>query len=114
MANCIACKVEGKRKKAEHGKYCFHHYDEFKAKKRATTIPLRDYWYSIVGRCTKEHWTLYSTYGAKGYTVCEAWLDKKTFVSWSVSQGYRRGMILKFKVEDCKVYSPDNCYFEEK
>lgn len=114
MAFCIACKVKGIRKKATHGKYCLTCYENAKATKRANFIPLRDYWYSLMGRCYKEHWTLYATYGARGYTVCEEWHDRTTFISWAKQQGYKRGRILKFKEEGCKVYSPDNCYFEEK
>lgn len=114
MAYCLKCKVEGKRKKATNGRYCLFHYEEAKAKKRAEFIPLRDYWYSLMGRCYKEHWELYKTYGARGYTVCEDWHERSNFIIWAKQQGYKRGRILKFKEVDCKVYSPDNCYFEEK
>lgn len=111
---CIACKVQGIRKKADRGKYCQYHYEEAKAKKRAWQVPLRDYHYSIMGRCYKEHWELYATYGAKGYTVCEEWHSKENFVDWAKKQGYKRGRLIKFKEEGCKVYSPENCYLEEK
>lgn len=114
MALCLKCRVEGKRKKATHGRYCQHHFDEASAKKRLEFIPLRDYHYSLIGRCEKEHWELYATYGAKGYTVCDEWRDRKTFIDWAKQQGYKKGKILKFKEEGCKVYSPENCIFEER
>lgn len=114
MAMCLKCKVEGIRRKATNGRYCQYHYEEAKQKKRAIFIPLRDYHYSLIGRCEKSHWKLYDTYGAKGYTVCEEWQDRETFISWAKRQGYKRGKVLKFKEEGCKVYSPDNCYFGDK
>lgn len=114
MAFCLKCKVEGIRKKATKGKFCQYHYEEGKAAKRAFLLPIRDYWYSIIGRCYKEHWKLYATYGAKGYTVAEVWHDKVNFIDWAKKQGYRRGLLIKFHNEDCKVYSPENCYIEHK
>lgn len=110
--NCLACKVEGLRKKATKGKFCDYHYEEGKAKKRSQFIPLRDIWYTMIGKCYKEHWKLYETYGAKGYTVCPEWRDSRNaFIDWSKKQGYKRGMKL---VVEGKEYGPETCKFEEK
>lgn len=112
MALCIKCKVEGKRKKATKGRYCQYHYEEAKAKKRIDFIPLRDYWYSIMGRCYKEHWKLYQAYGVRGFTVCEEWQDRSNFITWARQNGYRKGKLIKFNSSECKVYGPENCYIE--
>lgn len=108
---CIQCRLEGKRKKATKGKFCDFHYEEGKAKKRAVLVPLRDYWYSIIGRCYNEKWQLYKWYGAKGYTVDSRWLDKKEFIEWGRGQQYKRGMKL---IVDGLVYGPDTCKFVNK
>lgn len=110
---CVKCKSENIKKKATKGKLCQKHYEDAKSLKRAIVIPLRDYYYSLIGRCSKPEWKLYATYGAKGYTVNEAWHKRDDFVSWGRSQGYRKGMILKLK-EGCKEYGPDTCYFEKR
>ena len=109
---CVKCAVEGKKKKTYlRTKLCEYHYSEAKAFKRRVIIPLRDYYHSLMGRCYKESWKLYQTYGARGYTVAEAWHSRDDFVAWGRRQGYKKGMKLILK-DGCKEYGPDTCHFE--
>lgn len=113
MKLCILCKVEGKRKKAFKGKYCEKHWESEKAKKRVTFVPLRDIWYTMIGKCYKEKWGIYKYYGAKGYTVCDAWHDRSVFISWAMKNGYTFGRRIAIK-EGQKVYSPENCFVTDR
>jgi len=112
MSYCVKCRVEGKRVKTyRKTKLCEKHYSEVKSFKRTVIIPLRDYYHSLMGRCYNEKWQLYKTYGARGYTVNEAWHNRDDFVAWGKSQGYKKGKKLKLK-EGAKEYGPDTCCFE--
>lgn len=106
---CVKCNLEGVRRKATKGKVCQKHYEDGKALKRVTVIPLRDYYYSLMGRCYNKKWKIYAHYGAKGYTVDPRWHERDAFVTWGKQQGYRKGM--KLHVEGT-VYGPDTCRFE--
>lgn len=106
---CIKC---GK-KVYRASRYCEEHYEEVKARKRKVMIPLRELWYTMVGKCTKEHWKIYQNYGARGYTVCKEWMDKDNFTSWAIQQGYQK--YDKLVLEEGKLeYSPSNCYIRKK
>lgn len=45
-----------------------------------TNHPLYQTWYSMVQRCTNKRWHNFSNYGGRGITVCERWLDVRSFV----------------------------------
>lgn len=66
---------------------------------------------SMIGRCyTKKH-TAYKSYGAKGITVCDRWLDKKdgfwNFVSDMGDKPSPKHTV--DRIDSTKEYSPDNC-----
>lgn len=71
--------------------------------------PLKDLYYTMMGKCYKPEWTLYKHYGALGYTVCPEWHDKHTFFEWAKANGYSKGKFVVFKDPRCKEYSPSNC-----
>lgn len=113
MKLCLLCKAEGKRKKAYKGKYCEKHWEQEKAKKRVTFVPLRDIWYTMMGKCYNEKWGIYKYYGAKGYTVCETWHNRSLFISWAIKNGYTFGRRIAIK-DGQKVYSPENCFVTDR
>lgn len=51
-------------------------------------------WRSILGRCKLPNDPLFERYGARGVNVCEAWLDFKTFRTWSIAHGWKPGLSL--------------------
>lgn len=113
MQTCVLCAVEGVKRKAYKGKYCEKHWEKEKTEKRLTYIPLRDTWYTMIGKCTKPHWGIYKYYGAKGFSVCEEWQNRDNFISWAKSQGYRFGMKIGI-LPGAKVFSPENCFVEDR
>lgn len=64
------------------------------------------------GRCYNPNNPKYYTYGARGITICEEWLNKKTglinFYNWSMANGYRDDLSID-RVDNNKGYSPANC-----
>ena len=69
--------------------------------------------YEMMKRCYNENSIMYSSYGAKGITVCEEWHDRNNFKKWAYENGYKTGLRLE-RVDGNKNYEPDNCYFGEK
>lgn len=104
---CPLCR----KKRTNKRRVCDSCHDELMAEKRVVVIPLRDYWYSLIGRCYNEKWSLYKTYGAKGYTVHPDWKERDKFVEWGKRQGYRKGMLL---IVEGLEYGPDTCSFKDK
>lgn len=69
-------------------------------------------WSDMKARCYNENSKNYSTYGAKGYTVCDEWLESAdTFITWFNEQRNGELGLLKIK-EGETVFSPENCYVE--
>jgi hypothetical protein len=64
-------------------------------------------WANMVGRCTNPNKGSYATYGARGITICEEWLDVKKFIEWADST-YIEGMTLD-RIDNDGNYEPSNC-----
>ncbi len=70
----------------------------------------------IKARCYNKDNKAYSTYGAKGVTMCQAWLeDFLSFKAWAEDNGYEEGLTID-KDRLCelnnispKIYSPTTC-----
>lgn len=80
---------------------------------------LRTAYNNMLDRCYKPSKIAYKDYGAKGVTVCNEWLDRKTgfkaFKEWSESNGYQEGLVCdkdylcdKLGISP-KIYSPNTC-----
>lgn len=64
----------------------------------------------IMRRCYDERYKLYKDYGERGRRVCEEWHDRENFRSWSLKNGYEKG--LRLLRRDTKGdFCPDNCYW---
>lgn len=62
-------------------------------------------------RCYNVNSSHYKTYGARGITVCDEWLENggvQNFISWSLDNGYDDKLTLD-RIDNDKGYSPDNC-----
>ena len=64
-------------------------------------------WNSMMHRCYDKKAKSYSTYGARGITVCQDWHDVTTFIKWAENT-YITDMTMDRK-DNNKGYSPDNC-----
>ena len=67
----------------------------------------------IKRRCYNPRSVIYSTYGAKGITVCDEWLnDRESFIKWCMENGYRKGLSVT-RIDTGMGYSPDNCVISD-
>ncbi len=67
-------------------------------------------------RCYDKNFKDYKSYGAKGVTVCDEWLNSfDSFVEWSINNGFYIGCNLEIdRKENDKGYSPENCQYITK
>jgi hypothetical protein len=60
-------------------------------------------------RCYDPNDPDYHRYGAKGVTICKAWLERPSaFVEWALANGWRPGLYLDRR-SNKRGYSPGNC-----
>ena len=69
--------------------------------------------YEMMKRCYNENSIMYSSYGAKGITVCEEWHDRDQFKKWAKENGWSKGLRLN-RIDSNKPYEPSNCFFGYK
>lgn len=75
----------------------------------------------MIARCYDEDCKAYKSYGAKGITVCQEWLDSPdAFIKWCTTNGWAYGLVLDKDILcdalgiNPKVYSPSTCKFITK
>jgi len=75
--------------------------------------PLHNIHNAILARCglrTCSNKYIVSAYAWRGITVCDEWKDMKTFESWCLSHGWKKGLQID-RINNDKGYSPDNFRF---
>jgi hypothetical protein len=65
-------------------------------------------WGKMKSRCLNPNEPKYKYYGGRGITVCEEWLDRKTFRAWALSNGYKDGLTIE-RISSDGNYNPENC-----
>lgn len=65
-------------------------------------------WMNMKGRCFRDTHPKYSRYGGRGITVCDEWLDIKTFYDWAKSSGWFKGASID-RIDNDGNYCPENC-----
>lgn len=66
-------------------------------------------WNGMVRRCHNPKAQRYESYGGRGITVCDEWLnDFMTFRAWALSHGYHDDLSID-RIDNNKGYNPDNC-----
>lgn len=65
-------------------------------------------WKSMKQRCLNPKCKAFRNYGARGITICDAWMDFEPFCDWALNSGYSHGLELDRKDNDGG-YSPENC-----
>ena len=102
---CMVCGREFDMKLANIGraKKCTHN------KNRWNTRSLSCIYNTIIRRCFDVKDKDYKYYGAKGITVCDAWLtDPNSFENWAINNGYKKGLSID-RIDPQKGYFPENC-----
>ncbi len=65
----------------------------------------------MIQRCTNPNDAGYANYGGRGISVCDEWKnDRKSFVNWALSSGYRKGLSID-RIDPNGNYCPENCVF---
>lgn len=60
-------------------------------------------------RCYNVNNDNYKSYGYRGITVCDQWLnDSSNFINWAIQNGYSETMSLD-RIDVNRGYSPSNC-----
>lgn len=100
--NTTSCGCKNKK----HGQSCAH----------GTNKPSRLYriWVDIKGRCYYPSSISYSSYGAKGITMCDEWRNSfEAFSEWAISNGYNDTLSID-RIDNDKGYFPENCRWATK
>ena len=50
----------------------------------------------------------YKSYGGKGITICEDWLNYESFKRWAIENGYNDSLTID-RIDNTKGYCPSNC-----
>lgn len=79
--------------------------------------PLHTAWQAMKQRCYNPQHQLFATYGGKGVTVCDEWLNNaEAFITWALANGWALGMhldkdVLSDSQKVTRRYSPTTCQF---
>lgn len=75
--------------------------------------PLYGVWKSMKARCYNPNANQYKDYGGRGAVVCDEWKeDFLSFYSWSIKNGYKKGLQLDKDLKgNSLIYSPNTCCF---
>lgn len=65
-------------------------------------------WKAMIRRCTDANCDSFNSYGGRGISVCNEWLDVNVFYDWAINNGYKDGLSIERKNVNGN-YGPSNC-----
>ena len=77
-------------------------------KHNQTGTPLFNVWRNMIERCTNPNYKTYKDYGGRGIKVCDEWREFEPFYTWSISNGYGKGLSID-RINVNGNYEPSNC-----
>ena len=91
---------------------CFHKRitgQDVKYDNHWKNLRIMQIYYKIITRCYNKNNKDYCSYGAKGISVYQDWLDNPThFEDWALANGYEDNLTID-REDETKDYCPDNC-----
>ena len=68
---------------------------------------------SMLARCRNPQLKPYKSYGGRGITFCDEWLDYAAFRDWALANGYQENLSLD-RIDNNGNYEPSNCRWATK
>ena len=66
-------------------------------------------WQDMKRRCYNKQNARYDSYGGRGITVCDEWLNNfQSFYDWAISNGYSDDLTID-RIDNDGNYEPSNC-----
>lgn len=65
-------------------------------------------WNGMKGRCLYPKSTSYKSYGGRGISICQEWLNFENFHNWAISNGYADDLTID-RIDNDGNYEPNNC-----
>jgi len=65
-------------------------------------------WAHMKARCLNINCPDYSSYGARGISVCISWMDYRNFAIWARTNGYSDELTID-RINNNRNYEPSNC-----
>lgn len=65
-------------------------------------------WNDMVRRCSDKSRKSYKDYGGRGISICDEWLDFKTFMEWALENGYQQNLTIE-RMDNDGDYCAGNC-----
>jgi hypothetical protein len=65
-------------------------------------------WQSMKTRCLNKRSRLYKWYGGRGISICDPWLEFKSFSDWALKSGYNDRLTID-RINVDSNYCPHNC-----
>lgn len=102
----------GKEMYKSCGCYKVKKINNFNHSHGGTHHPLYQEYLSMIQRCYHKNHKAYDSYGGRGITVCDEWLNSpQAFYDWVESIGGRPKGYTLDRIDNSKGYSPDNCKY---